>query len=172
MPQSLVGWRYHNTRGTEVATAGWEPHRAVAAGRTLRGLTQQELADRLHKLTGDKWTRGMVASLEIGKKHLGVTTLTAISVTLDLPYSYFLQGVEDEFRALNRAIPGYVNPTPALSRIPADNLNHDPTMCFDCIVDPDHLVDVEWLTPGGQLPGQTRILIDISEEAFAYPEAV
>lgn len=151
-----------------MAIAGWEPHRAVAAGRTLRGLTQQELADRLTAITGDEWTRGMVASLEIGKKHLGATALTAISVTLDLPYSYFLQGVEDEFRALRGAIPGYLTPTTARSADPGVNrdLDHDPRSCFKCLIDPDHLVRLEWLTPGGQIPGQT--VIDIREPEIVF----
>jgi transcriptional regulator with XRE-family HTH domain len=162
--------------GTEkeqiMATAGWEPHRAVAAGRTLRNLTQQELADRLQALTGEKWTRGMVASLEIGKKHLGVTTLTAISVTLNLPYSYFLQGVEDEFRALNSYLPGSINWDVEPTRIPADNINHNPESCIECMFDPNHLVLAEWLTPGGAIPGQTVFVIDLTDASFPVAEAV
>jgi hypothetical protein len=116
-----------------------------------------------------KWTRAMVASLEIGKKALSARTLSAIGVILDLPYSYFLQGVEEEFRALNRAIPGYDNPATLRDRISRRILKSDHSRrfhCFDCLLDPDFHVLAEWLEPAGvlpQVPGQTEFIINIEK---------
>jgi transcriptional regulator with XRE-family HTH domain len=165
-----------------MSIAGWEPHRAIAAGRQLRNRTQQDLADALSLLTGRRWTKNMVASMETGRKAIDPKTLTAAAVWLDLPYSFFLQGVEDEVRALNGAIPGWRNHDrlpDRLSRRILQNgqreqsrVGHGIDGCIDELFDPwvhaveDYSEERGWFDPRAvreQIPGQTEFIISIEK---------
>lgn len=71
-----------------------DPRAAIAMGRRYRRQTQQELADQLTKMTGEKWSRVMIGKLESGGKVLEVETLMAIAAIHNLPYSFYLEGPE------------------------------------------------------------------------------
>lgn len=71
-----------------------DPRAAIAMGRRYRRQTQEELAEKLTKATGERWSRVMVGKLESGGKVLEVETLMAIARVQDLPYSFYLEGPE------------------------------------------------------------------------------
>lgn len=69
----------------------WNPGDAVAAARRMRGKkSQQWLADRLTEITGDKWTRDMVANLENDRRTFDVPILLAVCEALDVPTGFIL----------------------------------------------------------------------------------
>ena len=73
----------------------WNPADAVAAARRIRGrMTQPQLAERLTEVTGVRWTRDMVASLENGRKTFDVDVLMAVTEALDVSTSFILFGKE------------------------------------------------------------------------------
>lgn len=79
------------------------PTEAIAAGRRLAGRqTQEELAERLTDITGKRWTRDMVASLELGRKTFDVNTLVAVSRAQELPIEFYLFGPADRARGVYR----------------------------------------------------------------------
>ena len=69
-----------------------DPRRSIAMGRKYRRQTQQELADAITEVTGDRWSRVMVGYLETGKKELSVDTLLVIADIHQLPYSFYMEG--------------------------------------------------------------------------------
>lgn len=71
-----------------------DPRAAIAMGRRYRRQTQEELAEKLTKATGERWSRVMVGKLESGGKVLEVETLMAIAEVQNLPYSFYLEGPE------------------------------------------------------------------------------
>lgn len=153
----------------------WQAHRAIEYGREVIGQTRDDLAAALTTETGEEWSYQMVAKLENGRKLFTVDLLQAVAKVQGLPYEWYLVDPRSNlngFRGFDSDIPGYLNSAVELPGVPADNLNHHTTSCVDCLIDQNHLVAAEWLTPGGELPGQTRIVIDLTEAAFTYAEAV
>lgn len=73
----------------------WNPGDAVASARRMRGRkSQQWLADRLTDITGEDWTRDMVANLELGRRSFDVSVLLAVCEALDVPTGFILFGQE------------------------------------------------------------------------------
>lgn len=64
-------------------------------------MSQEALAAKLTDITGESWTRNMVASLEGGRKTFEVDTLLAVSEAL---------GVTVEFILFGPAESNYINP--------------------------------------------------------------
>jgi transcriptional regulator with XRE-family HTH domain len=64
-------------------------------------MSQEDLADRLTQITGDKWTRNMVASLENGRRSFDVDLLGPIAEAT---------GVTVEFLAIGPAESNFLNP--------------------------------------------------------------
>ena len=72
----------------------------VTRARELRGLTQTELAERLSRFTGTKWTQATVAQAEGSVGGQRVRQLTAIELvalarTFDLPVLFFFMPPDD-----------------------------------------------------------------------------
>ena len=68
-----------------------DPRDNISTAREMRRQSQRRLADALTAETGERWTRGMVANLEIRRKILDVNTLMAISKIHNLPCSFYLE---------------------------------------------------------------------------------
>jgi transcriptional regulator with XRE-family HTH domain len=82
----------------------WDACQLVAhnltRARRLRGLTQVEVAERLARFTGKKWTQVTVSQAELsvsGKRvrKFGADELAALARTFDLPMLYFLMPPDD-----------------------------------------------------------------------------
>jgi transcriptional regulator with XRE-family HTH domain len=72
----------------------------VTQARELRGLTQAEVAERLSRFTGTKWTQATVAQAEgsVGGRRVRQFTaneLVALARTFDLPVLYFFMPPDD-----------------------------------------------------------------------------
>ena len=87
----------------------WTPSQVVAhnlaRARELRALTQTEVAERLTRCTGTRWTQATVAQAEgsvAGERVRQFTAneLVALARTFDLPVLYFFLPPEDGLRAL------------------------------------------------------------------------
>lgn len=71
--------------------------RNLSRARKARGLTQDELGERLTELTGTPWSRATVSAAETGwegssgrVRHFDVDELVALAIALSLPVSWFL----------------------------------------------------------------------------------
>jgi transcriptional regulator with XRE-family HTH domain len=68
----------------------------LARGRSMRGLTQEELGDELSRVTGTPWSQATVSAAENGRKgvgrvrHFDVDELVAFALVLKLPVTWFL----------------------------------------------------------------------------------
>ncbi|MDP8928692.1 MAG: helix-turn-helix domain-containing protein, partial [Actinomycetota bacterium] len=80
-------------------------YRAVAAARALRGQTQAELAGVLTEKTGERWTRGMVANLEGGRRSLDWELLRTLSEIQQLPLEFYVYGPASGSGAVSSASP-------------------------------------------------------------------
>lgn len=69
-------------------TTAW----AVKAGRDLRGLSREELAQQLAERTGSRWTHLMVRELENGGKVIPADLVPVLGQVLDLPLEFLLYG--------------------------------------------------------------------------------
>lgn len=81
--------------------------RAVKAARALRGQSQQDLADRLTEVTGGRWDRRMVTTLEGGHRRITLTLAVALSEAQDMPLSWYAYGLDGDPRG-GRPNPGWV----------------------------------------------------------------
>jgi transcriptional regulator with XRE-family HTH domain len=82
----------------------------VAAARTLRGLTQQQLGERLEALTGRPWSKATVSALERSADGLKVRQfdaddLTAIAHVLDVQLVFLFLPSSPEFHPHERYAP-------------------------------------------------------------------
>lgn len=76
-----------------------------------------------------------------------------------------------DFRGLNEATPGYVNSDADRDRLSrrilnpdhSERVDHELGGCVDCATNPDFHVALEWMTPGGNIPGQTELVLDIEK---------
>jgi transcriptional regulator with XRE-family HTH domain len=88
----------------------WTPSQVVAhnltRARELRRFTQTEVAERLSRFTGTRWTQATVAQAEgsVASERVRQFTaneLVALARTFDLPVLYFFLPPEDASRALS-----------------------------------------------------------------------
>ena len=65
---------------------------AVKFLRELRGMSREQLAERLTEVTGDDWSSSMITNLETERKTISVSTLKALCEVLDSDPSFFMYG--------------------------------------------------------------------------------
>ncbi len=96
----------------EQATRTWSASQVVAhnltRARELRGLTQAEVAERLSRFTGARWSQVTVAQAEgsvSGQRvrSFSANELVALARTFDLPVLYFFLPPDDEHRTFDAA---------------------------------------------------------------------
>jgi transcriptional regulator with XRE-family HTH domain len=145
----------------------------VHMARRKLGLTQAEFAAKVRQdgLRARRWTTADISELENGKMDPRLSEMLDLAFALGQPLDWLTQPL-DGFREFDSTIPGSINWDVEPTRIPADNINHNPTACIECLFDPNHLVLAEWLTPGGAIPGQTVFVIDLTDASFPVAEAV
>ena len=72
----------------------------MALGRSYRGQTRRELADKLTRTTGDRWTPAMISRLEVGDEDLATETLLAIAEAQGFPFSFYLEDPKGRYLGL------------------------------------------------------------------------
>jgi len=63
----------------------------IAKARIAMGLSQEQLAARL-QVNGCDITRGTVAKIEVGLRHIKASELRALSKALNVSYEYLIDG--------------------------------------------------------------------------------
>lgn len=100
------------SEGADAQGEAWTPSQLVAhnltQARELRGFTQAEVAERLRRFTGARWSQVTVAQAEgwaSGQRVrlFGADELVALARTFDLPVLYFFLPPEDGRRAMRSA---------------------------------------------------------------------
>lgn len=60
--------------------------------RELKGLTQQQLARRMHAATDDPWNVSKISRIETGERHVDLDQLGAFALALGQDIETFLPG--------------------------------------------------------------------------------
>lgn len=153
-------------------------HKALAAGRLLRGWTQAQMAELMADATGDdQWNTDRITATENGRRKVGPDELRTFAEVQGFDVEFYWYGPPAnrrsvDLRDLNRANPGYVNSDADGDRLSrrilktdhSERVDHELGGCVDCRMNPDFHVQSEWLMPGGQIPGQ--MVIDLRDEAL------
>jgi len=162
-------------KGTNVTlTYEHKVHKALQAGRMLRGWTQAQMAELMADATGeDGWNADRITAIENGRRKVDPVELRTFAEIQEFDIEFYWYGppvnrrvVRHGPRDFGSAIPGLHNRDTLRDRLSRRILNSDRTEsfhCFDCLLDPDFHVLAEWLAPAGQIPGQTEFIIDIEK---------
>jgi len=136
-------------KGTNVTlTYEHKVHKALQAGRMLRGWTQAQMAELMADATGeDGWNADRITAIENGRRKVDPVELRTFAEIQEFDIEFYWYGppvnrrmVRHDLRDFGSAIPGYLNSeTSSRSRI-----DHAVGDCIGCAIDRNfHVVD-EW----------------------------
>jgi transcriptional regulator with XRE-family HTH domain len=140
-------------------------HKALQAGRMLRGWTQAQMAELMETATNDDgWNTDRVTATENGRRKVGPEELRIFAEVQGFDVEFYWYGPPLNRRAADLVTPGYLNPEP----INRSRIDHAVGDCIGCAIDRNfHVVD-EW-NYHDPITGQIELILDLTGE---YAKAV
>jgi transcriptional regulator with XRE-family HTH domain len=160
-----------------------ETARRVRMARGAGNLTLGQLAEKVSEILNVPLSREIIRRVELAERDAEIRLLAAIAMATGESFEWLAEPLAKQatdYRGLNGAKGAYHHrewETTGLSReewadsaliLQSDHglrsrVGHALGDCLDCLLDPNYHVRTEWLTPGGQIPGQTELIIDIEK---------
>jgi transcriptional regulator with XRE-family HTH domain len=153
-----------------------ETARRVRMARGAGNLTLGQLAEKVSELLNVPLSREIIRRVELAERDAEIRLLAAIAMATGESFEWLAEPLAKQatdYRGLNGAKGAYLPLTREewadselilqLDHGMRSRVGHALGDCLDCLLDPDFHVRTEWLTPGGQIPGQTELIIDIEK---------
>jgi hypothetical protein len=143
-------------------------------------MSQSTLAAKVAAILDFNIGRGIISRIELAEREAGSRVLAAIAMATGESLEWLIEPLAKQatdYRGLNGGKGAYHHLEWETTSLPREEwadsevilnldhgvrsrVGHDLGGCLDCMYDPNYHVNAEWLTPGGQIPGQVTLHIE------------